>query len=198
MKNRSGRTYKSTQSAAGATQRGYAVWIILLVLVAAVLGAWRYSEHRATQKQLAKDVAERQAQKTRAEQERKAVEERLAKEKAQRDALSMSLKAVDDVVARWNDAVKIASTTSRVSLPGPVATLQAVRRDAEQIVAPPCLDVGKAELIKSMNSTEQGFLVFMRNELKLGDVLSKLDFEEAGKSMAAFKREREACPGGSS
>ena len=195
MKNRSERTYKSTGSAADTSQRGYVIWVILLVLVAAVLGAWRYSEHRAAQKQIAKEVAERQVQQTRAEQERKAVEERLAKEKAQRDALSTSLKAVDDVVARWNDALKIASTSSRVSLPGPVATLQAIRRDAEQIVAPPCLDVGKAELIKSMSSTEQGFLVFMRNELKLGDVLSKGDFDDAAKAMAAFKRERETCPG---
>ncbi|WP_306553409.1 hypothetical protein [Acidovorax sp.] len=198
MKNRNGRTYKSARATAGTSQRGYVVWIFLAVLIAALLGAWRYSEHRAAQKQLAKEVAEKQALQMQAEQERKALEERLAKEKAQRDALSASLKAFDDVVGRWEDAMKVASTTGRGALSGPVATLQAVRRDAEQIVAPPCLDIAKRELINSMNSTERGFLVFMRNELKLGDVLAAPEFEDAQKSMAAFKAGRAACPAASS
>ena len=186
--------YKHFGVTAANRQRGYAVWVILLVLVAAVLGAWRFSEYRAAQKLLAKETAEKQAQQTRAEQERQALEDRLAKEKAQRDSLTMALKAFDDVVLRWNDAVKVAGTTSRISLSGPVATLQAIRRDAEKITAPPCLDAGKVELLKSMSSTEQGFLVFMRNELKLGDVLSKGDFEDAEKAMVAFKLARESCP----
>lgn len=116
--------YKNFGVTAANRQRGYAVWVILLVLVAAVLGAWRFSEYRAAQKLL----AEKQAQQTRAEQERQALEERLAKEKAQRDSLTMALKAFDDVVLRWNDAVKVAGTTSRISLSGPVATLQEIGR----------------------------------------------------------------------
>lgn len=190
--------YKNVRVAAAKSQRGYSVWVMILVLLAAVLGAWRFSEYRTAQKLLAKETAEKKALETRAEQERQALEERLAKEKVQRDSLSTALKAFDDVVVRWNDAVKVAGTTGRISLSGPVTALQAIRRDAEKITAPPCLDAGKAELLKSMSSTEQGFLVFMRNELKLGDVLSKGDFEDAEKAMVAFKLAREACPSGSS
>lgn len=193
MKNFS-RDYRMTMKS---TQRGLSLWVILLVLTVAVVGAWRYGEHRTAQKILAKEAAEKQAQQTRLEQERKALEERLAKEKAQRDSLGSALKAFDDIVVRWNDAVKVAGTTGRISLSGPVATLQAIRRDTEQITAPPCLDAGKVELLKSMNSTERGFLVFMRNELKLGDVMAKGDFDDAEKAMSAFKVARDSCPSGS-
>lgn len=171
-------------------ERGAAVWVILVVLVAVVLGAWQYNEHR-TKRRLAEA---QKVEQNRIEQERKAMEERLAKEKAQRDALSTALKAVDDVVARWNDALKLASTTSRISLSGPVASLQSIKRDAEQLTVPPCLDQGRVDLVRSMSSTEKGFLVFMRNELRLGDVLAQGDFEEAAKAMDAFKKSRAACP----
>lgn len=171
-------------------QQGYVVWVILVALAAMVLGAWQYNEHRSKQR-----LAEAQkVEQNRIEQERKAIEERLAKEKAQRDALTVAMKAVDDLVARWEDAIKLASTTSRISLSGPVASLQSIKRDAEQLTVPPCLDQGKVELVRSMSSTEKGFLVFMRNELRLGDVLAQGDFEEAAKAMDAFKKNRSDCP----
>ena len=175
-------------------QRGHVLWVLLGLLTVLVIGAWKYGEYRSEKRQIALEAAAKQAQQARAEQERKVLEERLAKEKAERDALTTSLKAFDGILARWNDAVKVASTTGRISLSGPVAALQAIRREAEQIVPPPCLDAGKAELIKSMESTEKGFLAFMRNELKLGEVLAKIELEEAEKSMAVYKQGRESCP----
>lgn len=186
-----------TASAKFGRQRGAAVWVVLVVLALATLGAWRYNEHRTKERQAirqSQEAAEKQALQARAEQERKALEQRKAQEQAQRDSLTMSLKAVDDLVARWNDAVKVASTTGRIALSGPVATLQSIKRETEQVTVPPCLDNGKADLVKSMASTEKGFLVFMRNELNIGNTLSQGDFDDAAKAMEAYKLGRAGCP----
>ena len=128
------------------------------------------------------------------EAERQELERRVAKEKEQRDTLSSSLKSVDDLLVRWEDAVRVAGTSSRIALPTPVAVLQATRREAESLTVSPCLDDAKVQLVQSMNSTIEGFLVFMRNELKIGDTLAQIDFDEAAKRMKAFKEGRAACP----
>ncbi len=178
-------------------QRGYVVWVVLLALAVAVIGAWRYSEHRSRERvaaQQAQEEAEKRAQQARVDEERKVLEQRKAQEQAQKDALASSLKAMDTLVARWDDAVKVASTTGRIALSGPVATLQAIKRDTEGVTVPPCLDAGKAGLLRSMSSTEKGFLTFMRNELNIGSALSQSDFDEAAAAMEIYKRGRAACP----
>ncbi|MGP3505821.1 hypothetical protein FRC97_19130 [Paracidovorax citrulli] len=178
-------------------QRGYVVWVVLLVLAVAVIGAWRYSEHRSRERvaaQQAQEAAAKRAQQARIDEERKALEQRKAQEQAQKDALASSLKAMDTLVARWDDAVKVASTTGRIALSGPVATLQAIKRETEGFTVPPCLDAGKAGLLRSMSSTEKGFLTFMRNELNIGSTLAQSDFDDAAAAMEIYKRGRAGCP----
>ncbi len=184
------------------------MWVLLAALAAAVIAAWQYSAYKdreraraesaravAAQRAEVERVAkERKELEERQARERKAVEDRQAQEKEQKDALASSLKDVDSMVRRWDDAVKLAGTTGRINLSGPVSTLQAVKRDAEQLVVPPCLDTGKAELVKSMSQTIEGFLVFMRNELKLGETLAQIHFDEAKTAMSAFQRARASCP----
>ncbi|AGX88418.1 hypothetical protein Cenrod_2359 [Candidatus Symbiobacter mobilis CR] len=45
-----------------------------------------------------------------------------------------------------------------------------------------------------MNSTEKGFLTFMRNELNMGQIFSESYFENASKSMEKFKEGQASCP----
>ena len=139
-------------------------------------------------------AAEKKAQDQRIDAERQELERRMAQEKEQRNALTSSLKSVDDLLARWEDAVKVAGTSSRIALSTPVAALQATRREADQLTVPPCLDQAKEQLVQGMNSTIEGFLVFMRNELKIGDTLSQIHFEAAAQHMKTFKEGRAACP----
>lgn len=175
-------------------QRGYVLWLILVLMVVLVGGSWKYSQMRQ-QERRDKEQAAAKAQDERLQAERKEVEARAAQEKQrQRDALSASLKAVDDVLVRWDDAVKVAGTTSRIALSQPVAALQGLRRDAEQLTVPPCLDEGKVQLVQAMDKAVEGFLVFMRNELKLGDTLARVEFDTSATHMAAFKAARAACP----
>lgn len=181
-------------------QRG-SVWIILLVLVATVVGAWQYNEHKAEKKRLARAELQRQqegqarqAEEARRESERQQLEKRLIEEKQRRDALASANQALDSLLGRWDDAVKLASNTSRIALSGPVTTLQSIKREAERLTVSPCMDQAKRLLLKSMESTTEGFLEFMRNQMKIGDKLAQIDFDAAAKDMAAFRTARVTCP----
>lgn len=199
--NRDRRTVSNT----GGGQRGRGVWIVFLLLLVATVAAWRYSEYRKGQVRLAleqqqaveraqKDAAEKQAQERAREAELKALEQRLAAEKEQQDVLATSHRELDGLLVRWEDGLKLASTTSRISLSGPVTALQAIRRDTEQLVVAPCLDFAKKQLIESMSATIDGFLDFMRNQHNVGDKLASSSFELAGTLMEGFRSARKACP----
>lgn len=178
-------------------QRGYILWALLLGITLLIGGAWKYGQVQREKRLQAQQAEAQRAQQdleARAQAERKALENRLAKEKEQRDALTTSLAAVDAMLARWDDAVKVAGTTSRIALGPQVAALQAIKRDAEQLTVPPCLDKGKADLVLAMTSTVDGFLAFMRNEFKVGDQLAKIDFDAAATHMASYKTGRAGCP----
>lgn len=172
-------------------QRG-SVWIILLVLCAVVIGAWRYSEHKAEKRRVAAEAIA-QAERQKRDAERAELEKRLAQEKLQQDALTASSKALDALLSRWDDAIRVAGTTGRIALAGPVSTLQGIRREAEAMTVSPCMDPAKALMIASMQHSIDGFITFMRNEMKIGDTLAKLDFDEAAKKFADFKVAREGC-----
>lgn len=183
-------------------QRG-SLWVILAVLLAIGVGAWSYAAHKAAkrreeaqaselrQAQL-RAAAERQEQRQR-EAERIALEERLSQERAQQDALASANKALEAVLTRWDDALRVANSTSRVNLATPVATLQAVRRDAEALTLSPCMDPAKEALVASMQHMIDGFIIWWRNDFKLGNDLAKPDFEAAGKKMEEFKSLRGLC-----
>lgn len=181
-------------------QRG-SVWVVLLVLFAIVVGAWQYNGYKAEKKRVAlEQAAQQQAaaakleEEGRREQERLQLEKRLAEAQQARDALTAANKSVDDLIGRWEDAVKIAGTTGRIALSGPVSAMQALRRDAEQITVSPCMDQAKGHLVKHMGSTIEAFLVFMRNEMKIGDTLAGIYFDSARKELAEFRTARAACP----
>lgn len=176
------------------------VWIILLMLIALVVGAWQYSENKAEKKRLAIATEEQRAKEAAAKEEqaqrdleRKQLEERLAKEKQQKDALQESNQAIDDAYTRWTDAIKVADSTSRVSLSGPVSTLQAIRRDTQGITVAPCMDAAKASLLASMDHTIEGFLAFMSNQLNLGKEMARAPLEAGVKELAKYQENRKLC-----
>lgn len=174
-------------------QRGYTVWIVLLVLFVLVVAAWQYNRVQTRSRLLAQQATEARAAQQRQEAERLALERRIAEQKQQADVLAASQRAIDEVLMRWDDAKKVAHTSGRIALPAPVGVLQAIRRDAEQLTVAPCMDPAKKQLVASMEHTIKGFLVFMQNDLKLGEVLAQADFEDAAKQMVAFAESRRAC-----
>ena len=180
-----------------AKQRGFSLWLILAALVLVLVGSWQYSKHRDARRAAqanAQTVAEQKAAEDYAAKERKAIEQRQVAAKQKQDVLKVSLQAVDDLLGRWEDAMKVAGSTARMALSTPVGVLQSIKREAEQLTVPPCLDGGKTELVKAMEASVEGYLIFMRNEAQLGNELAKGYFDQAGASMDAFKNARLACP----
>lgn len=170
-------------------QRGATLWVILIVLVAAIFGAYQYRQSvKNTEQQRQSEIQNQQ------DAERKALEERQRAEAQEKlDALVTSKKSIEAVLNRWDDAFKVAANTGRGALSGPVGELQKIHRDAEQLIVPPCLDEGKVHLLASMDNTVEGFLTFMRNELKMGDILSEAKFAAAKDHMHQFQVHQSAC-----
>lgn len=124
--------------------------LIAIVLVAgALIGIKSYQSHQATIE--AKAIAA----------ENKA---RLA---AETDKLYSDL---DNLARRWTDAVTLADSTPRISLPERVAELQKIKQETENLKVNECLNNPKNSLILSMDATVNGFLVFLHNQNKQGDL----------------------------
>lgn len=186
-------------------QRGASVLTIIAVVAVTVVGLVVYKERsRAAAKaeqqrielvqrqeaerlQREKDVA--------AQREREALQEQAQRaEQEKRDLFVQSLKRFDDVVVRFYDATRVAGSTSRIALAQPVATMQALHREATQLAVPPCLAIGRDDLIEAMTAHVDAYIAFMQNRDKLGGILAAAHFEKAEKSIERYRSARAACP----
>lgn len=71
------------------------------------------------------------------------------------------------IYRRWVDAERLASATGRIALSGPVATMQAVQREAESVAVPACLGDAKQALVDLTTKSTTALIEFMRkNELQ--------------------------------
>lgn len=71
------------------------------------------------------------------------------------------------IYRRWADAERLASSTPRVALAGPVATMQAVQREAEGAGVPACLGDAKEALVDLTSKSTTALINFMRkNDLQ--------------------------------
>lgn len=172
------------------SEQGKVLWILLVGMSLLIGASWWYQDHQKTVR--VREAALRTAQQAQAE--RVKLEKRLVLEKKQKDAYTQSLEAFDELVKRWEDAVRIADSTSRVSLAGPVAKIQEILRDAEKLTPPPCLDGGKKELLSSMTNTVKGFIEFMRNDANIGKELAQIYFKDVGPAFKSYQSARDTCP----
>ena len=70
----------------------------------------------------------------------------------------------EEVIRKWDDAIKIASSTSRISLSTPVARLQEIKREAEKVKVSNSLKNCHQHLLNYMDLSIESFLVFMRDQ----------------------------------
>lgn len=186
-------------------QRG--VSVLMVIAVVAVLGivlvvmkershaAARAEAQRAEQLALRQAKEEEIAREAAAERERQALQEQeRQRQQATQDVLQRAYAQFDDMVSRFEDAKRVAGTTSRIALAQPVGALQALNREARQLTAPPCLQLGKDHMLTAMEQTVEGFLVFMRNEHRLGDTLAQVNFMAASEAWEKYRAARASCP----
>lgn len=116
---------------------------------------------------------------------------KLEKEKA-RTAYDKSVDALIQQQHKWADAATLADSSPRVSLAGPIARLQEVRRETAQLVLPECLSEARQILVNAMDKTIEGFLSFLRN-----DPARKYDhyglFAEGEKGVLAYRDAMKLC-----
>jgi hypothetical protein len=84
--------------------------------------------------------------------------------KAQRDArveAETARAALAEIHRQWVDAYQLAMSTPRVGLAGPVASLQALARRAEEVSVPACLEGPKSDLVAGARGAERVMRMFM-------------------------------------
>ena len=65
------------------------------------------------------------------------------------------------IIGRWNDAFEIAESSPRMSLAGPIASLQEIRREANAITPPTCMNELHSSTTQGMDAFVTMFLDFM-------------------------------------
>lgn len=93
-----------------------------------------------------------------------------------------------ELLMRFVDGEKIAGSTPRMSLAGPVAELQAIRRDATSLVVPQCLELAKMYLTLAMDNSIEGYLSFLADE---SDFQVNKHFEDAATNTKSYGAEME-------
>ena len=139
-----------------------------MLIVAVALGgavAWRYYERRQAEEQ-----------------------QRIARAGQQK-----ALAALETTLGKWVDAAKLAGSTPRVALAQPVASLQSLKREAEGIPVPSCLDPAKQQQVAGMQLVVDGFIKFMANDYALSDVKPEDLFTAAGERFKAYHEEKKRC-----
>lgn len=160
-----------------ARQRGNVLYILIVaVALAGAFVFWKESSKSAAKAESQRlELVQRQAQ------------------QEERNALAKTIRQLDDVVARWDDADKIARSAARITMAQPVSALQALHREADQLAAPPCLELGKEHLIAAMRETVDGYLAFMQNTLQLGEQFAQQHFAKAVPRFERYREARTAC-----
>jgi hypothetical protein len=92
------------------------------------------------------------------------------------------------ITLEWDDALKLATQTSRGQLADQIAALQAIKRKADAITVPECAVIAHEHLVKSMNASIDSLLDFMSQK---DELLVAAKIEEATNEMAAYKSELE-------
>lgn len=95
---------------------------------------------------------------------------------------------------RWIDATAVASRAPRMVLAQPVLQLQQIRRDTSEVLLSECPKAASANLVRHMDSTIEGYLLFMSepNELLIRDPLGE-ELNKAAQAMADFEKALAEC-----
>lgn len=101
--------------------------------------------------------------------------------------------AIDDVGRRFDDAVSLADSTPRMSLAPMIESMQAIRRDAEDLEVPECAESVRFALVLYMDRTINAFISFLGND---PDTVVNENFQSAVIAYDTYTRalERLATP----
>jgi hypothetical protein len=99
------------------------------------------------------------------------------------------LEDLNRIEAKWKDSLRVASSTSRIALSGPVLRLQDIKRELEIISVSSCLKSAKGHLLEHMEISISALLLFMQKS----DSASKESLLGAEQSLWKYKRGITLC-----
>jgi hypothetical protein len=99
------------------------------------------------------------------------------------DQSSEFFSKVEPLARRWDDANKLANQTPRMQLAGQIASLQAVRRDVQDLTPPECSKPVQDSLVSAMDSTIQAYVDFLAQK---PNTTVQASFTKASEQMAAY------------
>lgn len=103
---------------------------------------------------------------------------------------SQGIEELDANKRSWDDGVKVAESTGRIALSGPVMNLQAIRRDLDAVKVSECLAPAKQWLASAQDDVINGFLQHMSG----ADAAAVLSMA-SGRALieALYERNRSLC-----
>lgn len=173
-------------------QRGNVLLVWACCFVMLIGGGYWFNRAQKSAREESAKIEKQKEDKRKADAERIALEQKIEQEK-KKDVVQASLKAVDDALGKWNDAVGVAQVTSRINLATPVTNLQTIRRETESLIVPPCLNEGKQKLLEAMKTEIEGYVAFMA-DTNTGKYLAAAATAKSKELVDAYKAERAACP----
>ena len=137
------------------------VTIIAILVVLALVSTFAYRHHQDEMRREALVAAERAAlAASKAAEEAAQVANTAAKQKRDAEVADAAMR-VQRMSLRLTEAVRLASSTARVALSGPVASLQALHREVLDMNVPECFAESKEHLGASAGLYVDAFLAFM-------------------------------------
>ena len=109
-------------------------------------------------------------------------------------SLNVEKDKVLSIQSRWDDAVKLAGMTSRITLSQSIAQMQAVKREMDELRIDPCFDKSTKAMASGMNDAIFAFELFIRypSNNSASDSTAKYLVTSSDKILAA-KRELDTC-----
>lgn len=166
------------------------VWICCFTIL--IGGAYWFNKAQKAAREETVQIAKQKEEKDKADAERNALNQKIEDEK-KKDVVQVSLKAVDAMLVKWDDAIGVAQVTSRINLATPVTNLQTIKRDTESLIIPPCLNEGKQKLLEAMKTEIEGYMAFMLSA-DTGKYIVAAATVKSKELIESYRAARAACP----
>ncbi len=101
------------------------------------------------------------------------------------------IKVFNEIFSEWEDAEKVAASTSRIALAQPVAKLQEIKRRLAAESYAGCMETTRILYVAAMNSQIEAYLDFMRG--KEGEAAAQIKFIDYEKQVEQAKKEYVRC-----
>ena len=176
--------------------------IILIVIIIIILGvsyfAWsKYKEKEA--KRLAVVQLEKDTKISQAKAELISVgvnsddAQKVAEAKVNNVTITnpQHIKSFNEIFTEWQDAEKVASSTSRIALAPSVSKLQEIKRNLASLSYAGCMETTRILYVTAMNTQIEAYLDFMRGSE--GEAAAQLKFNDYYKQADQANKEYVRC-----